>query len=69
MEFDYAVYFIEDGTQPSSSQHKVSTGAIVGGVVGGLIVVSTLSLLLFFRQRKITKIFVKIEDPENRGVI
>jgi hypothetical protein len=42
---------IEDGTQPSSSQHKVSTGAIVGGVVGGLVVVSTLSLLLFFRQR------------------
>jgi hypothetical protein len=52
MEFDYAVYSIEDGMQPSSSRHKISVGAIVGGVAGGLIVVSTLSLLLFLRRRR-----------------
>lgn len=38
--------------QPSSSRHKISVGAIVGGVAGGLIVVSTLSLLLFLRRRR-----------------
>jgi len=63
LEFDYAVYTIEDGTHPSSSpspsslpqlsssHHGVRIGAIVGGVVGGLLMIFALILLLFFRRR------------------
>jgi len=48
LQFDYAVYSIDDTPTP----HKAPVGAIVGSVVGVFIMISALIYLLFFHRRR-----------------
>lgn len=78
LEFDYAVYSIDDGTQtssssrpspsspspqPSSSQSSVPIGAIVGSVIGGFVTISV-SIFLFLRCRHRGGTFTTSHDDE-----
>ncbi|KAH8823942.1 hypothetical protein DL96DRAFT_1713301 [Flagelloscypha sp. PMI_526] len=40
------------GTQSSGTKHKVSTGAIVGGVIGGILALGFLFAILFVLRRR-----------------